>query len=233
MSLHSHVLPLPTKWPDITTVISDRERGAEFNCPCSTAERAVHGNACFSAEIASMGKLLSESPPGHKPGTWYHALLGGKGFWKAYPLPVTSSQASTGSWSVQYGWRCTLPLSTPWLKYSALESWSLVAQWWKCAEDSASHSPAISKRWMCSLCSGVASDLAVSSWAKLFYGHHRPPMQCFTHQSMNINMSWEGMHLMHAVVHHLLKSYCFAHWIAGRYNINLSLSGRTLRTRRG
>lgn len=67
VSLYSRGLPLPTKWPAITVVDLDRQHGAEFNCPCSRAGRMVRGNACFSAKMVSAGKLLSESPPEHKP----------------------------------------------------------------------------------------------------------------------------------------------------------------------
>lgn len=67
VSLYSCGLLLPTKWPDMTVVGVDREHGAIFNCVCSRAGRTARGNACFSSKMASVGKLLSESPPGHKP----------------------------------------------------------------------------------------------------------------------------------------------------------------------
>lgn len=60
-------MSLPAKWPDISAVDLDREHQAEFNCPCSRAGRNIHGNTCFGVKIAGVGKLLSESPPEHKP----------------------------------------------------------------------------------------------------------------------------------------------------------------------
>jgi len=67
VSLYSHGLLLPTQRPDFTATGLDGEHGAEFNCPHSRAARTVHGKASFHAKMASVGELLDESSPGHKP----------------------------------------------------------------------------------------------------------------------------------------------------------------------
>lgn len=98
--LYSHGLPQPDERADVTLGGLDREHGAEFNCRHpSRAGRTVHGNVCFTAKMANVGNVSVKSLLGISHGIPYHVLFPswGTGFWKATPLPVTSSQASTRS----------------------------------------------------------------------------------------------------------------------------------------
>lgn len=159
VSLCSHGSPLPIKWPDITVVDLDREQGAEFNCPCSRAGRTVHGNACFSAKMASVGKLVS----GHKA---WHSVPCPLPFMRERLLeshPTRSHFQSGKHWELICAMHLKSPSVVEHTPGSTLCSWKLMAGSPARGVCRASRSSAISERGMCSRCLGVAGDLTVYS----------------------------------------------------------------------